>query len=112
MAEKRVSPSCPVCDEAMPERSARCVRCQTKLEDWWPLDEALRGAGGPEGGWGWKALGFLTAAALGALMGLGWQAKDFVRVAVMPPPEISKRSFGSSALAPQRYSMLAEDPSG
>jgi hypothetical protein len=55
---------CPVCDEVLSERTAKCFRCDTKLEDWWPLEEVLV-AGRPRSRFAWA----FVAMAIGVVMG-------------------------------------------
>jgi hypothetical protein len=34
---------CPVCEAALEHGASRCVRCETDLEAWWPLEDGIRG---------------------------------------------------------------------
>ncbi len=69
-------PVCPVCNEVLSERAARCFHCETKLEAWWPLEERLLEADSQEKRSAWAAGRWavgLAALVVGTGLGLGWQ---------------------------------------
>jgi hypothetical protein len=95
--------SCPVCGEAFREAPARCFRCESDLELWWPLDASLRAlegetlevAAAPRSGpvsrqlrrWagrnaGWLVPAFLMTGLAGAL----WLSLESTRQPVAPMP--------------------------
>jgi hypothetical protein len=41
------SPRCPVCDGNVEHGRSRCGRCESDLDMWWPLEEAIRRVGEP-----------------------------------------------------------------
>jgi len=96
VATEGASTSCPVCGEAFRDAPARCFRCESDLELWWPLDESLRALEGetfpmvgarrpgPAGRrlrrWAGRNVGWLVPAALMAgLAGALWLSLDSTR---------------------------------
>ncbi len=92
--------SCPVCGETFREAPARCFRCESDLELWWPLDESLRAlegesfpipvavASGAAGARRWleRNLGWLVPAALLAgLAGALWLSLESTRRPAQEP---------------------------
>lgn len=125
MATEGRGAQCPVCGEAFREAPARCFRCESDLELWWPLDESLRALDGEAfpasvaarpgvvtvRRWLQRNLGWLVPVVL--LAGLGgalWLSLESTRQPVVPMPvaiPAVRRSVGPAAPTPPPASVPA-----
>ena len=108
MATERTAASGPVCGESFREAPARCFRCESDLELWWPLDESLRALEGESfpvpaavvsgaagvGRWFQRNVGWLVPVALLAgLAGALWLSLESTR---RPAEELTAASSGGT----------------